>query len=205
MGDQPSQRRCGKPGCTAPAAASLSFRYATSEVWILDLAEPHPSRYDLCRPHAEQLTVPRGWERVDERTASVESIAPARAESEEEWQIAVGGGGSGGGSGGGARRGNRYAELSAQLPRLAAEVGTSTGTGEHDSGDAAHGQPTSGAPMTSRDLSPMPPDVPGGVVLAFERRGSGSHDEDDRDDRDDPDAARNPDAPDADPDPPGAS
>lgn len=167
--DSPEQR-CDKPNCGNPAAASFSFRYETGEVWVGDLAEPHPSRYDLCHYHAEHLTAPRGWERIDERTASVEHL-PFAAEAGREWgQVAVGGGSvsPGSGAGGTGRPGNRYAALSAELPRLAAEVQASEEADEAASDPGASGV---GPPITSRELSPMPADAPaaGGVVLDFDR------------------------------------
>lgn len=163
------ERRCDKPNCGNPAAASFSFRYDTGELWIGDLADPDPSRYDLCHDHAEQLTAPRGWERIDERSGTVERLPYAGA-AESGWgQVAVGGGSvsSGNGAAGAGRPGNRYAGLSADLPRLAAEVQASEEAG-HDAHDTSEpGAP----PITSRELSPMPADAPGtgGVVLDFDR------------------------------------
>lgn len=62
-------RTCRRPGCAWPADASLSYRYATRQVWLLDLSpSAEPALYDLCASHADALTVPRGWERVDERS-----------------------------------------------------------------------------------------------------------------------------------------
>ena len=61
-------RPCSRTGCRWPAAASLSFRYASRQVWLLDLRDPDPSLYDLCPHHADTLVVPRGWHRVDQRT-----------------------------------------------------------------------------------------------------------------------------------------
>lgn len=62
-------RSCRRPACPWPATASLSYRYATAQVWLLDLGPtPNPSLYDLCATHADATTVPRGWERVDERS-----------------------------------------------------------------------------------------------------------------------------------------
>jgi hypothetical protein len=177
MRDQPAPRRCDKPSCGESAAASLSFRYDTGEVWLSDLAEQaHPSRYDLCQRHAEELTVPRGWQRVDERTASVHAIAPPADAGQARDRVAVGEGTAGPGTAGGDRshRANRYAELSADLPRLAAEagVGPSEATGPAG-GEAEHGAPHGreggplGPPATSRGLTPA--DVPGGggVVVDF--------------------------------------
>ena len=62
-------RTCRRAGCRWPASASLSYRYATREVWITDLGEYDPFHYDLCPHHADALTVPRDWQRVDQRTA----------------------------------------------------------------------------------------------------------------------------------------
>ncbi len=129
-------RTCAKTGCRWPAAASLSYRYATRQVWLLDLcAAPEPSLYDLCPHHADALTVPRGWERVDDRIdrpAVVEPSAHDRAEAaarrREPTEPATatataddetGGGGVPVGAGVG---GSRYARLALELPRLAAEV-----------------------------------------------------------------------------------
>lgn len=76
-------RTCRRTGCRWPAVASLSYRYATRQVWVLDLTgELDPSCYDLCPHHADTLTVPNGWEFVDERTRPapiVEPPAPQRA------------------------------------------------------------------------------------------------------------------------------
>ncbi len=165
--DSPEQR-CDKPNCGNPAAASFSFRYETGELWLGDLAEPHPSRYDLCHYHAEHLTAPRGWERIDERTGSVERL-PLAADAEREWgQVAVGGGSVSPGRGAGdtGRPGNRYAALSAELPRLAAEV-----RANDEAADERREEGGSAPPVTSRELSPMPADAPGagGVVLDFDR------------------------------------
>ncbi len=117
-------RTCSKTGCRWPAAASLSFRYATRDAWLSDLGEDHPATYDLCPHHAEAQTAPRGWTLADVRTLKEARREPSAAEiaeraavlrsaapSQEEETVAVG-----------ASRGrrNRYAELVADLPRLAA-------------------------------------------------------------------------------------
>ncbi len=61
-------RTCRRTGCNEPAAASLSFRYETRQVWVTsDRREGKGTRYDLCVRHADTLTVPKGWHRVDER------------------------------------------------------------------------------------------------------------------------------------------
>ena len=43
--------------------ASLTYSYADSQVVLGPLATRHePGVFDLCRVHAETLTVPRGWD-----------------------------------------------------------------------------------------------------------------------------------------------
>lgn len=57
--------------------ATLSYAYADGVVVIEDLAtEAHPMVHDLCGEHAGRLTVPRGWELVDERSPQRASPLP---------------------------------------------------------------------------------------------------------------------------------
>lgn len=64
-----SDRHCVRPGCGAPATASLTYHYASSTVWLDDITgEADPARWDLCALHADGLTVPRGWTREDRRS-----------------------------------------------------------------------------------------------------------------------------------------
>lgn len=101
-------RRCRRSLCGDAAVATLTFRYASAQAWLEDLApEPEPQRWDLCADHAEALTVPVGWDLVDART-------PAGATTGGEVVHLQ------------ARRRNRYAELSARLPELAAQVAAET-------------------------------------------------------------------------------
>ncbi|WP_028280200.1 DUF3499 domain-containing protein [Arthrobacter sp. H5] len=58
-----SIRQCSRSACQRAAVATLTYVYADSTAVLGPLAtyaEPHC--YDLCSPHAERLTVPRGWE-----------------------------------------------------------------------------------------------------------------------------------------------
>jgi len=62
---RPGVRRCSRNGCTHPAVATLTYVYSDSTAVLGPLAtvaEPHC--YDLCGPHSERLTAPRGWEVV---------------------------------------------------------------------------------------------------------------------------------------------
>lgn len=156
MASELELRTCGRAGCRWPASATLSFRYETGQVWLMDLApEPHPSLYDLCPHHADTLTVPRGWERVDERShreavrepAGRDLGAPARPEPAPD--------------------GNRYAALVEELPRLAREHGVEESDADVDAGQP-HAPPRAAGPepapvdgppagvVPSRELAPLP-------------------------------------------------
>jgi hypothetical protein len=161
-------RSCSKTACRWPAAASLSYRYATRQVWLLDLAATRdPALYDLCPHHADTLVVPNGWERVDDRTVQeimVEpsaddraeeaarrrsiTAAPRAAETVAPQRRELVGASSGG---------NRYANLVAQLPKLAAEAGVPGATYEPTSISAAPAQEQRPAPLTVAAEPPLPP------------------------------------------------
>jgi hypothetical protein len=138
MADQ--MRTCRRTGCRWPAAATLAYRYATREVWLLDLVDrPDPNRWDLCPHHANNLTAPRGWDRVDQRTDQPAPVEPAGRELAAGSSPAPPD-----------ERESRYAALAARLPELAAEL-AETGT---------PGKPGGAAPVPSRDLAPLPPPEP---------------------------------------------
>ena len=62
-------RLCARPGCSAPATASLSYEYAARQAWLDDLDQDrNPHAYDLCAEHADRLVVPQGWECDDRRS-----------------------------------------------------------------------------------------------------------------------------------------
>lgn len=134
-----TSRSCRRPACPWPATASLSYRYATSQVWLLDLSPtPDPSLYDLCATHADATTVPRGWERVDERCAFDEPITADTSLTTavpglEQPPVASRGPASR------AQPVNRYDRLRRDLPRVAARV-------------SAERRPE---PIPSRDLAPV--------------------------------------------------
>lgn len=65
-----ADRPCARPGCPAPARATLTFSYATAEVHLDRLAaEVDPQGYDLCARHATRTEAPRGWGLTDRRPA----------------------------------------------------------------------------------------------------------------------------------------
>jgi Protein of unknown function (DUF3499) len=63
-------RLCARPGCGEPAAATLSFQYATRTVWLDDIGPKEPSTIDLCGRHADRLAAPKGWNDHDRRAAT---------------------------------------------------------------------------------------------------------------------------------------
>lgn len=153
MAEDLTLRTCGRTGCRWPAAASLSFRYGTGQVWLLDLSpEPDPSLYDLCPHHADALTVPKGWERVDQRVSRAAVSEPAGRDLDPT------DGGAPPGAGG--YGGNRYASLTAALPRLARAYQSTQEQGvEPASTPPAGGRVVERSrqlPVPSRDLSPVP-------------------------------------------------
>jgi hypothetical protein len=69
---------CARPGCGAPAAATLRFQPTQREAWLVDLDDNAArTEGDLCTRHASTLVLPRGWQLHDERTPVPD--APARA------------------------------------------------------------------------------------------------------------------------------
>lgn len=68
-------RPCARPGCPAPARATLTFSYASREAVLDRLADvEQPQGYDLCGPHAGRTEPPRGWALDDRRPP--EDVAP---------------------------------------------------------------------------------------------------------------------------------
>lgn len=73
-------RHCSRPGCSAEAAATLTYNHERAVAWLGDLApsrEPHT--YDLCARHADRISVPRGWQLDDARSRRLTALADRRA------------------------------------------------------------------------------------------------------------------------------
>ncbi|MGH3441063.1 MAG: DUF3499 family protein [Nitriliruptorales bacterium] len=67
-GNRAAPRRCSRPGCESPAAATLTFSYVEREVWLAELAtDDDPEAYDLCERHAARTGAPSGWRLTDHR------------------------------------------------------------------------------------------------------------------------------------------
>jgi uncharacterized protein DUF3499 len=73
-------RECGKLACRGEAVATAALRYRERVLWIGDLV-PHrdPNLLDLCSAHADGLTAPYRWNRLDERTPAP-VLSPAGTE-----------------------------------------------------------------------------------------------------------------------------
>jgi hypothetical protein len=72
-----SVRTCGKYGCHEEASATAALRYRERVLWVGDLvSERDPNLLDLCARHADAITAPYRWRRLDERTAAP-GLAPA--------------------------------------------------------------------------------------------------------------------------------
>jgi len=53
----------------------MTYDYAGHAAWLDDLADQHdPNQYDLCPAHADRLTVPKGWARIDRRATAVRDL-----------------------------------------------------------------------------------------------------------------------------------
>ena len=75
------KRLCARPGCGAPAAATLRFQPTRREAWLVALDETR-TEGDLCARHAGGLVLPRGWQlhndlMADQATADRDPSAPA--------------------------------------------------------------------------------------------------------------------------------
>ncbi len=72
-----AQRPCSRPGCPAPARATLTFAYAQRQAWIEPLqATDEPQAYDLCSGHASRTRAPHGWQLRDRRSDDDRRLDP---------------------------------------------------------------------------------------------------------------------------------
>src|SRR5690625_849496 len=63
-----ADRPCARPGCPAPARATLTFTYHDQVAVIHRLLETaEPQTYDLCASHASRTRAPHGWTLRDRR------------------------------------------------------------------------------------------------------------------------------------------
>ena len=73
------RRLCARPGCGAPAAATLRFQSTQRQAWLVELDENAArTQGDLCRRHAAALVLPRGWELHDDAPGAAHVRAARR-------------------------------------------------------------------------------------------------------------------------------
>jgi hypothetical protein len=83
-------RRCSRPGCPAPATATLAFRYEDRHATLIPLAtDGGPETYDLCGDHADRTNPPHGWTLEDGRPEEVAVEAPTVDTLGSERTVAV--------------------------------------------------------------------------------------------------------------------
>jgi hypothetical protein len=176
-------RVCQRAGCQQPASVTLSFRYDARQASLTDLiADKDPAHYDLCVAHADLLIVPRGWERLDRRSPRPEpeldvfvrsmgvraSVSePMGGDLEERAPRPHPPAAA-------PRRRNRYAALTAELPRLAAACARLAAEGDDHQRASSLYEPVTGAVMTEEHVldgqlqMSIEPDAEG-VVVALTR------------------------------------
>lgn len=136
-------RLCQRAGCKQSASVTLYFRYDARQASLVDLVpDKDPSEYDLCGHHAEALIVPRGWERLDRRSRRTGTAGAPEAASDADAAAPA------------RPRMDRYAALTADLPRLAEACGLTTPADERPSGAAAF-RPVDAAPRASHPFAPV--------------------------------------------------
>lgn len=165
-------RICQRAGCRQAARVTLAFRYDARQASLVDLqVDKDPAHYDLCVDHADILIVPRGWERLDRRTPRPQPATAIRSAA----QPGVGAVGHDVGDGQdhlGSAAFDRYATLTAQLPRLA-EAFKLTVSGGDGTGAQPY-EPVTGRSTAEQDVlegqlqMPIEPQSDG-VVIALTR------------------------------------
>jgi hypothetical protein len=79
-----ADRLCARPGCGAPATATLRFQSTLREAWLVAIDRTGPrTEGDLCTRHAQALVLPRGWLLHDERP-QIHLVSAERPEPEPE-------------------------------------------------------------------------------------------------------------------------
>jgi hypothetical protein len=71
------RRLCARPGCGAPAAATLRFQPTQREAWLVELEDDAArTEGDLCARHAAGLVLPRGWQLHNDLAAQRDGSTP---------------------------------------------------------------------------------------------------------------------------------
>lgn len=67
----PNASHCARPGCGAPATATLTYHYPSRTVWLDPADADIDAGWGLCANHSETLKVPVGWVLDDRRPVVV--------------------------------------------------------------------------------------------------------------------------------------
>ena len=62
---------CSRPACAGEPAAWLAYDYGARCAWVdyqREAPSDRSSHWPLCERHADTLSVPKGWSRVDRRS-----------------------------------------------------------------------------------------------------------------------------------------
>jgi Protein of unknown function (DUF3499) len=73
---------CSRPACSGEPAAWLAYDYGARCAWVdyqREAPSDRSSHWPLCERHADTLSVPKGWSRVDRRSPSRGSGSPVGA------------------------------------------------------------------------------------------------------------------------------
>jgi hypothetical protein len=81
---------CARLGCTERAHTVLVFEPGSAAAWLMHAVEAHRTQgILLCRTHADVVTVPMGWNLVDERDPTWEPVAASPAPSPDPEPVAT--------------------------------------------------------------------------------------------------------------------
>jgi len=155
------RRLCARPGCSAPAVATLRFQSTERLAWLVELDDNSVrTQGDLCSRHAAALVLPRGWELHDERE-------PRPAPVETEPAVAAGAAVPVAGRRARTRRkpAERNAAADSQLPGLDAANATAEAADARESSEPA-AEAESGATAEAQ-AEAAPSGAPRGVPAQF--------------------------------------
>ncbi|MGC8512322.1 MAG: DUF3499 family protein [Acidimicrobiales bacterium] len=72
---------CAKPGCQGATVAWLTYDYSGRRIWLDAAPIAGGDQWGLCSGHADRLSAPVGWARVDRRTPGPDRPADQTGEA----------------------------------------------------------------------------------------------------------------------------
>lgn len=69
---------CAKPGCQEATVAWLTYDYSGRRIWLDAAPTAGGDQWGLCSGHADRMSAPVGWARVDRR-APGQTTLPGQA------------------------------------------------------------------------------------------------------------------------------